>query len=291
VEPFDHYTPRSLAEAVALLARLNRSARVIAGGSDLLLKMKAGVLRPEAVVNIKRLAELRRLEYEPATGLRLGALITLGALARSPLILAHYPALAEAAGLMASEQVRSFATVGGNLCNAAPSADMAPPLIVLGATAHIAGPDGERALPVEGLLTGPGRTALQPGELLVELRLPPPEGRATYRRHTPRECMDIAVAGVAVWLALDGEICRAARIALGAVAPTPIRARQAEARLVGARLTPATIQAAAELAAAESRPIDDIRASAAYRRRIIAVLTRRAIGALVAAGERVGASQ
>jgi CO/xanthine dehydrogenase FAD-binding subunit len=282
VQAFDYHTPETLVEALSLLERLDGRARLIAGGTDLLLKMRAGVLAPPVLINIKRLPELKGIEFDEREGLRLGALTTVRELARAGAIKSHYPVVAQAAGLMASEQVRSLATLGGNLCNAAPSADLAPPLIALDATAEMVGPAGERTLPLADFFLGPGQTVLQSGELLRAIRLPPPRGRAVYWRHTPRAAMDIAVAAAAVWLWFEGVVCREARLVLGAVAPIPLRVQQAEAELTGRPLTPDSVERAAAAAAAGCSPIDDIRASAAYRRRIVAVLVRRGLWSLMA---------
>jgi aerobic carbon-monoxide dehydrogenase medium subunit len=282
MQAFDYHTPENLGEALSLLQRLDGRARLLAGGTDLLLKMQAGAIAPPVLINIKRLPELRGIAFDEHEGLRLGALTTVRELARAGAIQSHYPVIAQAAGLMASEQVRSLATLGGNLCNAAPSADLAPPLIALDATAEVVGPAGTRTLPLAEFFLGPGQTVLQTGELLQAIRLPPPRGRAVYLRHTPRVAMDIAVVAAAVWLLVDDALCREVRLVLGAVAPIPLRVRQAEAELKGRSLTPDLIERAAEAAAAGCAPIDDIRASAAYRRRLVAVLARRGLLSLMA---------
>jgi carbon-monoxide dehydrogenase medium subunit len=178
---------------------------------------------------------------------------------------------------MASEQIRNFATVGGNLCNASPSADLAPPLIALDATVCLAGREGERRLPLEAMFLGPGRSALEAGELLKEIHVPPPAGQTVYLKQAPRAYMDIAVVGVAVRIEQADGRCEQARIALGAVAPVPLRAFRAETELVGRPLTAERIQRAAAIAAEECSPIDDVRSSAWYRRRAVEVLTRRAL--------------
>jgi carbon-monoxide dehydrogenase medium subunit len=299
MQPFDHYTPKSLPEALDLLHRLNSQPvsednskienqkskiQLMAGGSDLMIKMKKGLTAPKTIVNIKRLPELRDLAYAEQNGLRLGALTTLGELTRSPLIRQHYPCLAETATLMASRQIRNFATVGGNLCNASPSADTAPPLIAFGATAHLVGSQGERDLPLEDFFVGPGQTALAPGELLQWIDVPPPGGQTVYIKHTPRAFMDISLVGVCVHLKMDGPRCQLARIVLGAVAPTPMRARHAEASLIDQTLTPERIERAAKLAAAESEPITDVGGSAWYRRRMVEVATRRNLQSILDLG-------
>jgi carbon-monoxide dehydrogenase medium subunit len=273
---FDYFSPKSLSEASEILARYNGEAQAVAGGTDLLLKMKADRLAPKAVVNIKRVPELRGISNLQSL-IFLGALTTLEELRRSPVIREHYPALAEAADTMASVQIRNLATVGGNLCNAAPSADLAPILIALKAIARIAGPGGERRIPLDEFFTGPGATVLAPGELLVGLKVPRPDGLALYLKHSPREHMDIAVVGVGLSLQLKEGRCESARVVLGAVAPVPLRARRAEDELTSGPLTPDRIHHAAKLAAEEAKPIDDVRGSAWYRRRMVEVLVRRGL--------------
>lgn len=278
--PFHHHTPTTLTEAIGLLAQANGSAQVIAGGTDLVLQMRNGLKAPQTVINIKRLPELKGIEYDEATGLRLGALTTLRQIHRSPLIQTHYPILSHAASQMASEQIRAFATVGGNLCNGSPSADQATPLLALDASVQLAGPQGTRALPLHEFFLGPGQTALRPGELLQWISVPPLAGQAIFLKHIPRAFMDISVVCVALRLAMAEGLCQEARIVLGAVAPTPLRARQTEALLTGEALTTERIQAAAGAAAAESRPIDDAKGSAWYRRHMVGVLVRRGLSAL-----------
>lgn len=280
MQAFDHYNPQSLPEALEILGQLNGQVRVIAGGTDLMLRMKAGIESPATIINIKRLPELRGITYDEETGLQLGASTTLRELTRSPIILKQYPSLAQTAAVMASEQIRSFATVGGNLCNASPSADMAPPLMVMGATAHIAGSQNKRELSLEDFFLGPGKSTLQPGELLEKITVPPPRGKTLYIKHAPRAFMDIAVVGVGIWLDADEDICRDVRIALAAVAPVPLRAKQAEAELTDHPLTMERIGRAATLAAEECSPIDDIRGSIWYRQRMVEVSTRRALRTL-----------
>ena len=284
MKAFEYFAPRSLAEAVEVLARHHGEACTVAGGTDLLLKMKAGRLSPKAIVNIKRIPELRGLTFN--SHLTLGALTTLEEIKQSSIIRERYPALSDAAATMASVQIRNLATVGGNLCNAAPSADLAPILIALNAAARLAGFKGERRIPLEDFFTGPGTTVLAPGELLVSLEVPPPAGPSVYLKHSPREHMDIAVVGIG--LALRGynllsHECAEPRVVLGAVAPVPLRARRAEAELTGGPLAAERIDRAAKIAAEEAKPIDDVRGSAWYRRRMVAVLTRRGLETLTRA--------
>lgn len=285
MKPFDYFAPRSLSEAVEILARYDGDARPVAGGTDLLLKMKAGRLAPKAIVNIKRLPELRGLAFN--SQLSLGALITLEEIRRSPIIRKHYPALSDTANTMASVQIRNLATVGGNMCNAAPSADLAPILIALNAIARIAGPAsrGERRVLLEDFFTGPGKSVLAPDELLVSLEVPLPVGPSVYLKQSPREHMDIAVVGVGLALRTKNGQCESVRIVLGAVAPAPLRVRKAEDELTGGPLTADRIDRAARLAAQEAKPIDDVRGSVWYRRRMVEVMTRRGLETLARADQ------
>jgi len=280
MKEFSFHAPGALPEALALLQDLGERARLLAGGTDLLLQMRAGDRAPAAIVSLRRLPELKGLRYSQRSGLRLGAYTTLRELTRDATIHSQFPCLAHTASLMGSEQVRSLATVGGNLCNGSPSADLAPPLIALSAEARIFGPKGERQLPLEAFFRAPGITALEPGEILVELRVPPPQGKTLYLKHAPRAYMDIAVVGVAVSLWLENRVVSRARLVLGAVAPLPLRAREAEAALEGAKITPQRISLAADLAQAACAPIDDVRGSADYRRRMVRVLVGRALQTL-----------
>ena len=287
---FEYAAPGSLAEAISLLAEGGEGARPLAGGTDLITQMKEGRRRCQLVVDLKRIPELKQISYDEQAGLHLGAAVPCAELTAHPAVRTHYPALAGAAGLIGSTQIQSRATLGGNLCNAAPSADGVPALIVLGAEAIIQGPRGQRVVPVEEVCTGPGRTQLEPGEVLVAFRLPPPRpgSGARYFRFIPRNEMDIAVAGAAAWLAVEDGIVQAARIALSAVAPVPLRVRAAEEALVGRPAGPAAWAEAAEIAAAAARPITDVRGSADYRRHLVRVLTRRALEAALAAAGAAG---
>lgn len=280
MRPFAFHAPASIDEAVALLSDPKDAARPIAGGTDLVVQMKEARTRfpyPAAIISLGRIAEIQEITFDTGTGLTIGAGVTMTDVATSPLIRRHYPALAEGAGVVGSLQTMNMATIGGNVCNAAPSADTAPPLLVFTAEAVIAGPNGRRTVPLESFFRGPGATALEPGELLTALRLPapPPNTSSAYQRHTPRKQMDIAVVGVAAVLTVDGTRITRARIALGAVAPTPIRAREAEASLEGREAGEAAFAEAAEAAARECSPIDDLRGSAEFRRHLVRVMTGR----------------
>jgi len=274
---FDFLTPRSVDEAIAFMSDREGEVHILAGGTDLLLRMREGTITPRAVMSLKKLSDFRTIEHSNDSGLRLGAMVTLRQVVRSTQIRERYPSLADAALLMASEQIRSLATVGGNLCNAAPSADMAPPLIALDAMVRLIGPEGERRLPLEEFFLGPGSTALDAGEMLAEIEVPPTERKTRYMRLAPRAHMDIAVVGVAAGIQLNNSKVRAARIVLGAVAPVPLRVHPAEEALIGEALTEAAIEAASTIAAEECSPISDLRGSDWYRRRMVGVLVNRAL--------------
>jgi len=277
---FDFLTPHSVDEAIAFMSERGGELRILAGGTDLLISMREGKITPRAVMSIKKLPDFRTIDNAKDSGLRLGAMVTLRQIARSPQIRSHYPSLAEAALLMASEQIRSLATVGGNLCNAAPSADMAPPLIALDAMVRIIGTQGERRLPLEEFFVGPGSTVLGSGELLADIEIPSTARKTRYLRLTPRARMDIAVVGVAAGIQLDHSCVLTARIVLGAVAPVPLRVRPAEDALIGKPFTQAAIEAASTIAAEECSPISDVRGSDWYRRRMVGVLVTRALRSL-----------
>ncbi|MET0850382.1 MAG: xanthine dehydrogenase family protein subunit M, partial [Candidatus Rokuibacteriota bacterium] len=218
---FDMVLPTSVEECLRTLAERGPDARVVAGGTDLLVQLKNGMLRTGCVVDLSGVQKLRQLARANGSGLRIGAAVTARTLERDPGVKAAYPAISESGALVGSVQVRNLATLGGNLCNAAPSADMAPPLLALDAEAVIAGPKGTRRVPFASFFLGVRRTVLQPGELLVEIAVPDPgpHSGGNYRRHTPRRELDIAVVGVASQLTMSKGVCAKARIALAAVAP------------------------------------------------------------------------
>jgi carbon-monoxide dehydrogenase medium subunit len=290
VRRFDLVLPRTVDECLKVLAERAGETKLVAGGTDLLPQLKNGLLKPARVVDLSGVAALRTLQHGNGGGLRLGAAATARAIELDPRIRAAYPALAEGAALVGSVQIRNLATVGGNLCNAAPSADMAPPLLALDAEAVIAGPNGRRRVPLASFFLGVRKTVLAADELLVELVVPTPApgSGGNYLRHTPRRELDIAVVGVASQLTLRDGVCATARIALAAVAPTPVRATAAEEALTGQALTPALIERAAALAVEAARPISDQRGSADFRRHLVRVLTRRT---LTTAHERARAAR
>jgi len=278
VRRFDLQLPGSVDDCLKLLAERGRETKLLAGGTDLLPQLKNHLLKPARVIDLSGVARLQTLDAN-GRSLRVGAAVTARELERSPLVTQHYAALAESGALVGSVQVRNLATLGGNLCNAAPSADMAPPLLALDAEAVIAGPKGERRLPMTSFFVGVRQTVVGPDELLVELLVPDPgpHSGGTYVRHTPRRELDIAVVGVASQITLANGVCTKARIALAAVAPTPVRATAAERSLEGQPVTPERIARAADLALEVAKPISDQRGSADFRRHLVKVLTRRTL--------------
>jgi aerobic carbon-monoxide dehydrogenase medium subunit len=278
VRRFELALPESLDDCLRLLAERGPETKLLAGGTDLLPQMKNGVLMPKRVIDLSGVARVKILECD-AKGLRIGAAVPARQLEQDPRVRAGYASLAESAALVGSVQVRNLATVGGNLCNAAPSADMAPPLVALEAQAVIAGPQGERRVPLSDFFTGVRKTVLGPDELLVEIVVPAPgpHSGGSYIRHTPRRELDIAVVGVASQVTLASGVCAKARISLAAVAPTPVRATAAEAALEGKPLTSDLIERAVDLAAQGAKPISDQRGSADFRRHLVRVLTRRTL--------------
>ncbi|MFH0914298.1 MAG: xanthine dehydrogenase family protein subunit M [Chloroflexota bacterium] len=277
---FHYLEPRTAAEAISLLEQWGDQARVMAGGTDLMMQMRNRIVCPDQVVDITYIPGLDYIDYDDRRGLRVGALTTIRSLETSSLIRQRYPVISQAASQLGSSAIRNVATVGGNLCNAAPSADMAPALIALSARARILSRAGERTVSLESFFTGPGSTVLRTGELLIEILVPPlpPGARAVYRKHTIRGSVEPAIAGVAAMVTAGrGRVCQDIRIVLGAVAGTPLRAQNAEDALRGKPLEETLISQGAQLAAQEARPISDVRASAGYRREMVRVLTGRAI--------------
>ena len=276
---FELVLPGSLDDCVKALARHGSEAKLLAGGTDLLPQMKNALLKPAVVIDLSGVSRLRAIEPANGQGLRIGAAVTARTLELDRAVRARFLSLAESGALVGSVQVRNLATLGGNLCNAAPSADMAPPLLALDAEAVITGPKGERRVPIGAFFTGVRRTVLAPDELLVELAMPAPGAHSggNYLRHTPRRELDIAVVGVASQLTLANGVCTKVRIALAAVAPVPLRATAAEQALEGQAVTPERIARAADLAVETARPISDQRGSADFRRHLVRVLTRRTL--------------
>lgn len=279
----EYVAPSSLDEAVRAAAA--PGARLLAGGTDIIVQAREGRKDVTVMVDVKRVPELIEMRLEAGGALRIGAAVPCARIYGDAGIARRFPALTDSASLIGGIQVQSRASLGGNLCNASPAADSIPTLIALGATCEIAGPGGRRTLPAEAFCTGPGQNALQPGELLVALIIPAPAPRsgAAFERFIPRNEMDIAVANAAasVTLSADGSRFEAARIAIGAVAPTPLHVVDADAALAGQPVTPDVIAAAAEAARQAARPITDMRGSAAQRRHLAGVLVTRVINRAV----------
>lgn len=270
--------PRSADDAVALLAAANGGGRVLAGGTDLLVQMHAGAVRPGLIVDVKNIDEMRAID-ERGGAFRVGAAVSGAEMGEHAALKAAWPGVVEAVELIGSTQIQSRATPGGNLCNASPAADSVPALIAAGAVCTVAGPDGRRNLAAEDVCTAPGRTALGRGEIVVDFRLPAaPAGTGdAYLRMIPRTEMDIAIVGAGVWLRVDGAgKVSAARVSLGAVAPTALLVEDAGAALVGTSLGANALAALDAAARAACDPIDDKRGTVAYRIKVAGVLARRA---------------
>ena len=281
MQAFDYVTAQSVEQVVSLLSLHGEKARVLNGGTDLIVQLRGGARRVEWLVDIKPIPEVNQLTYDPVRGLSIGAAVPCWRLCSQPDLVEQYAGLVDAVSLIGGVQIQSRATLGGNLCNASPAADSIPALIVHQAVCVIAGPLGRRELAVEHFCQSPGQTALQPGEFLVSLRLPPPQAGsgAGYLRFTPRSEMDIAVAGAgaAVVLQPGGAAFASARIALGAVAPTPLFVPEAGECLKGQPVSATIIEQAARLAQQAAQPISDLRGTRAQRKRLCLVLVRRAL--------------
>jgi len=282
---FDYATPQSVADAVVLLNEHGENALVLAGGTDLIVQLRENRRRAEVVVDIKGISEANELSYDVSTGLTIGAAVPCYRIYGDAAIAAAYPGLMDATSLVGGTGIQGRASLGGNLCNGSPAGDTIPPMIVLGGVARIAGPDGTREVAVEDFCTAPGRTVLANGEFLISLHFPTPEPHsgAYYLRFIPRNEMDIAVVGVGVSVVLSDDHSRfvSARIALAAVAPTPLFVREAGGALAGQAVSDESIQKASEIAQAAARPISDMRGTAEYRTHLTGVLTRRVLNGAV----------
>ncbi len=269
--------PETLEAAVALLAEANGRARVLAGGTDVIVQMQSDLIEPELLVDIKKIPEVRRITVEKG-GFRVGAAVTCMELTEHAAFCKAWPGVIDGVKLIGSIQVKGRATMGGNLCNASPAADSVPPLIASSAIATIAGPKGVRQAPVEKIPAGPGKTSLARGEIVTSFLFPPRPRHSgdAYQRFTPRTEMDIAVVGVGINLSLDDSgTCTAARISLGAVAPTVLLVDEATRTLIGTRVDEAALDKLAKAASAACRPIDDKRGTKEYRIKVTGVLARR----------------
>ena len=276
---FDYIAPTTVHEAVAALVKGGRDTRVMAGGTDLIVKIRHRMLFPKCIVNLKRIAGLDAITDDKKNGLTIGATALLADVAAHKGIRRHYPTVAEAAGATANVQVRNMGTVVGNLCNASPSADNAPTLMAMAATVDIAGPTGSRSVLLDQFFQGPGITALKAGEIVTAVRVPlPVAGSGTaYHSLSQRGKLDCSAVGVGTMVVLNGNHCTDARIIVGACAPVPMRTRAAEKMLIGKKMTDTLIRQAAQKASEETSPITDVRASAPYRWKMVSVLTIRAL--------------
>ncbi len=276
---FEYLAPHSLDEVRQLLLDHGEGAHLLAGGTDLLVKMNHGLLKPTAVIALKQIEGMNKIIFDPKDGLRIGATALLAEVAEHPDILDHYPAIAAAALETANVQIRNMGTVAGNLCNAAPSADNAPALLAMNAEALIAGAKGEKRLSLEEFFKGPGQNALEPGEILTAILVPAPQTKSgvSYQHISSRGNVDISAVCVGAMVWMEGDICRDVNIFLGAVAPVPMRAAKAESLVRGNPMKDEVVASAGKAASDESKPITDVRSSADYRKKMVAVLTRRAL--------------
>ena len=279
MHPIEYECPYTLNDAVALFQRHGVNARALAGGTDLLVQMKVGRQQQGVVIDIKKIPEMNAVEFDPVKGLTLGAAVACYKIYGDQAVRAHYPGLIDAVEIIGGTPIQGRATVGGNLCNAAPSADAIPALIAYGAICHIVGPQGVRHVAVEDFCTGPGKSVLGASEILVALHLPPPppHSGAAYLRFIPRNEMDIAVVGVGASAEVIDANFHAVRVALASVAPTPVLVIEAGTALEGKPANAESIQIAADLAKAAAKPISDMRGTEEYRRHLCEVLTRRAL--------------
>lgn len=283
-----HYlAPQTLDDAVAQYAAASGAARILAGGTDLLVQMRSGMQKPGTIVDVKKIPELMGIAETPDGGFVVGAAVSGAELEEHPKFGTAWPGVLEGFNLIGSTQIQGRASMGGNLCNGSPAADSVPALVAAGAVATIKGPDGTRTLAVEDVPAGPGKTNLKPGEILVSFTFPPrPKGSGdAYLRMIPRTEMDIAVVGVGVSLTLDNGTCTAARVGLGAVAPTVLLVEDAAKALIGSKLDDAALDAAAAACSAACNPIDDKRGTIEYRTKVAGVLLKRTTAI---AAERAG---
>ena len=279
----DYESPHSVSEAIDLLAQAGGRASILAGGTDLLVQLRVGRSNADLVVDGKNIPELNEMSYDADSGLTLGAAVPCYRIYGDSAVSAAFPGLIDAASLIGGTQIQGRASLGGNLCNAAPSGDSIPVMVALGATCNIAGPNGERTLAVEDFCTAPGQNALEDGELLVSIHFPAPKPNsgARYLRFIPRNEMDIAVAGAGVSVELEDGVIKSARVCLASVAPTPLFVREAGEALVGKPANDESVQEAANIAEEAARPITDMRGTIEYRKHLCNVLTRRALNTAI----------
>jgi carbon-monoxide dehydrogenase medium subunit len=269
---------KTIDEAVQAHNKANGSARFLAGGTDLLVQIKSGIKKPNLVIDVKKIVELNNIEEISENEFVVGASVSGANLNRNKKFSSLWPGVIEAFRLIGSEQIQGRASLGGNLCNGSPAGDSVPALIAAGCTAVIAGPDGKKELPIEEFHTGPGKTILKNGEMLVSLKFPKRESNSSdsYLRMTPRTEMDIAVVGCGVNLTLDNDICTSVRVSLGAVAPTPLLIKEASDIMVGTNLNSEVLEKVARICMDSCNPINDKRGTIEYRTKVAGVLFKRA---------------
>lgn len=281
---FEYLAPKTLDEAISILKEHGEEAKILAGGTDTINPLKEHALdddvkKPAYLVDIKNIPDMDKIDYNPEKGLSIGALVKIVDVEHSALIQKKYPALAEAAHVIASNQIRSKGTIVGNICNASPSADSVPTLIVLGASLDIAGPEGTRSVLVEDFFIGFKKVDLKAGEIVVAINVPPMAAntKAAYIKHAFRKAMDLAIVGVAAQVTVEDGICKDAKVALGAVHIHAVRAKHAEEILIGSDLSKEVLEKAGEAAMLDCSPISDVRASAEYRQDMVRVFTKRSV--------------
>ena len=276
---FDYFAPKRVEEACQLLTEQGDGAMVMAGGTDLLIKIQRGLLKAKVIIDLQKIESIRDITFKKGKGLFIGATARLTDVANHPVIKEQFPAVADAALATANVQIRNMGTVVGNLCNAAPSADNAPVLIAMGAVVTLVSSDGERQVPLEEFFQGPGLTVINKGEILTSVFVPiPPQNSGTSYQHiSARGKVDISAVGVGAMLTMKGDLCQTARIVLGAVAPVPMRALKAEKIVEGNPISKEILEKAGVEASKECEPISDVRAAAEYRKILVGVLTARAI--------------
>lgn len=282
---FSYYAPQTVQEACSLLAQFGSAAKLLSGGTDLMVKMKHGVVSYEVLVSLKQLNEMKAIKHQEGKGVVIGARVTHNELVNSTVLNEKYLSISEAAHQMASNQIRNIGTVGGNIANAVPSADLPPILIALGATITVLGSNGERTLLLEDFFTGPGRTVLDQTEIITHFTIPDQSTTGSnYIKFGLRSSGSLAVVGVASAVTMEGNIVKDARIALGAVAPVPMRAKQAEALLIGKDYSEELLEQVGVVASKECSPISDIRGSEEYRRDMVRIFTKRSLQAAITKG-------
>jgi len=275
---FEYLEPTTIEEALSILNRYDGRAKILAGGTDLLVSMKLRLLKPDCVVNIMKIPDLQGVSFNPKSGLHIGAATTIRALEESDVIAKQYLLLADTVRSFGSAQVRNMATVGGNICNASPGADFATPLLALDAQVKIVGPKGARTVTLDRFFTGPDQCALEPDELLTGFRVPAPKpGTGSAFVKIGRVAVDLSKVNVAAVLTAERGVCEDVGMALGAAAPTPMRARNAEATLKGQKITDKTVETAAQVASDESKPRTSLRSTAEYKREVVKTLAERCL--------------